>query len=174
MEDILNLIESIIYMSNSKVNILTLADFCDVSKEKMMEYLLELKEKRDNTGINIKINDNFVYLSTNAKYSIKINEFFNIETKTRKLSPANMEVLSIIAYRGKVTKSEIENIRGVNSDGSIITLLEKNLIYSKERKDSAGKPKLYELTDDFYKYLGLENKEEIDELIEGIKEKNED
>lgn len=173
--DKINLIESILYMANSPININQLCNFFKLDYQEMLDLILELKKNRDDTGINIKISDNLVMLSTNAKYSESLQNFFNIEVKTRKLSQSHMEVLAIIAYRKKATKSEIESIRKVNVDSSIKTLLEKNLIYSKERKNVKGKPKLYEVTDDFYKYLGLESEEEIQEILKiSNEEYNED
>lgn len=158
-------IESILYMANSPVEIHLLMDFYNLEKEEIINYILKLQDLRKDTGINIKINDNEVYLSTNAVNASVINSFFDIEIKTRKLSKSNMEVLSIILYKGKVTKSEIEKIRGVNSDASVSVLLEKNLIYSKERKNTKGNPKLYEVTQDFYKYIGIDSKEQIQDII---------
>lgn len=163
--ELLSQIESILYMANSPVNIYSLSDFFKIDKDELLDIIIELKNLRNDTGINIKIDGNNIFLSTNAKYAEILNSFFKIETKTRNLSKANMETLAIIAYKGKVTKAEIENVRGVNSDSSVSILLEKKLIYSKERKNAPGKPKLFEVTDDFYKYLNLENEEDMWNLI---------
>ena len=72
-----------------------------------------------------------------------------------------METLTIIAFKGPITKSEIEEIKGVSVDGTIQTLLEKKLIYSSGVKKALGNPKLYEVTDNFYGYVGIESKEEL-------------
>lgn len=165
MDKTLSLIESILYMANSPVNISDISDFLDITYVQALEYILELQRLRNDTGINIKINDNEVMLSTNAEFGDKLNQYFNIEVKKRRLTESNMEVLAIIAYKGKVTKSEIEAIRKVSADASIATLVDKKLIYSKERKKVQGNPKLYELTDDFYKYLGLSDKDEIENIL---------
>lgn len=172
--NIISEIESILYMANSPVELHLLKEFYNLTKEELIEYILKLQELRKDTGINIKLNDNEVYLSTNAVNATVINKFFDIEIKTRKLTKSNMEVLSIILYKGKVTKNEIEKIRGVNSDASVSILLEKNLIYSKERLKTKGNPKLYEVTQDFYKYIGIENIEDLNEIINNKIEFEED
>ena len=81
--------------------------------------------------------------------------------KIKKLSKSSMETLTIIAFKGPITKSEIEEIKGVSVDGTIQTLLEKKLIYSSGVKKALGNPKLYEVTDNFYGYVGIESKEEL-------------
>ena len=73
----------------------------------------------------------------------------------RRLSGAALETLSIIAYKQPVSKSDIENIRGVNCDEVIKSLLEKNLITITGRAESVGRPLLYGTTQDFLRHFGL-------------------
>jgi len=90
----------------------------------------------------------------------------------RRLSPAALETLSIVAYRQPVTKPEVEAIRGVNSDQVMVALMEKNLIAITGRSETVGKPLLYSTTDDFLRAFGLKSVKdlpklrEIDELLE--------
>lgn len=72
-----------------------------------------------------------------------------------------METLAIIAYKGPITKTEIEQIRGVNVEKTMTNLLEKNLIYISGKKKTIGTPNLYEVTEDFYSYLNINGKEEL-------------
>ena len=65
--------------------------------------------------------------------------------------------LSIIAYKQPITKPEIETIRGVNSDYMLNTLLEKNLITLRGRAETIGRPLIYGTTDEFLKYFGLKD-----------------
>lgn len=71
------------------------------------------------------------------------------------LSQASAEVLAIVAYRQPVTRSEIEEIRGVNCDSALGTLLERDLIEEKGRKDAPGRPILFGTTTEFLKCFGL-------------------
>jgi len=82
----------------------------------------------------------------------------------RKLSPAALETLSIVAYRQPITKSEIEQIRGVSSDYAIQKLLERELISIKGKSDLPGRPLLYETSRQFIDYLGINNLTQLPQL----------
>lgn len=73
----------------------------------------------------------------------------------KRLSTAQLETLSIIAYKQPVTKTEIEHIRGVNCDYSIQKLLEKELVAIKGKSDSVGRPILYGTSEKFMEYFGI-------------------
>ena len=83
------------------------------------------------------------------------------ERAKRKLSPATLETLSVIAYKQPVTKPEIEAIRGVNADYAIQRLLERGLITIIGRAATAGRPLLYGTTQDFLKHFGLNDLSEL-------------
>jgi len=83
------------------------------------------------------------------------------EPRPRRLSPAAMETLSIIAYRQPVTRSEIEAIRGVSSDSAMNRLMEKELVYVVGRAELPGRPLQYGTTDAFLEYCGLKSLEEL-------------
>ena len=127
----------------------------------MEEVLYNLKEKRKNSGINLKIEDGAVYLVSNPLFGFDVKRFFNSEMKLKKLSRSAMEILAIIAYKGPVTKAEIEQIRGAGSDKTMANLLERKLIYISGKKKSIGTPNLYEVTEDFYSYLNIHGREEL-------------
>ncbi|MCS6818736.1 MAG: SMC-Scp complex subunit ScpB [Chitinophagales bacterium] len=93
------------------------------------------------------------------------------QREKKKLSTAALETLSIIAYRGPVTKAECEQIRGVNCDYSIQKLLEKELIEIAGRvEDAPGKPVLYRVTQNFLDYFGINSTDELPKLKEIIPE----
>lgn len=172
----LNEIEAIIFLSDKPVPIEELADFLNKTVEETKHLLLDLKEKRENTGINLEIKEEMVKFVTNPNCGKAIQDFFNPTVKVKKLSKSSMETLTIIAFKGPITKSAIEDIKGVSVDGSIQTLLEKKLIYASGRKKSLGNPKLYEVTENFYGYVGIESKEELFnmEKAQWLKEYKED
>lgn len=103
----------------------------------------------------LKISNGYVF-ATIEEYAKYVGYLSSEKTK-RRLSPAALETLSIIAYKQPVTKPELEKIRGVNSDHIVNSLLEKNLITIKGRSESVGRPLLYTTTDEFLKYFGLNN-----------------
>jgi segregation and condensation protein B len=101
----------------------------------------------------VKVANGYLF-STTEDYA-KYVGFLSSEKTKRRLSPAALETLSIIAYKQPITKPEIEAIRGVNSDHIVNSLLEKNLINIKGRSESIGRPLLYATTNEFLKYFGL-------------------
>lgn len=157
-------IESIIFLSDKSLPIEELASFFEVDVEKIKQELNNIKEERKNSGINLQIKNNFVSFVTNPECGETINRFYSPNLKIKKLSKSAMETLTIIAFKGPITKTEIENIKGVSVDSGIVQLLEKKLIMSNERKKALGNPKLYEVTENFYAYVGIENKEDLMKL----------
>ena len=135
-----NQVEAIIFLGGDENKIKDLAKFFKISIEDMLKILLELKDDRKDMGINIEIDSEIVYLSTNPLYGEIINNYFEQETKPKKLSSASIETLSIIAYKQPITKSEIESIRGVSVDRIISN---------------------YEVTSKFLSYLGIKNVGEL-------------
>ena len=117
---------------------------------------LNKKYESDESGFRIKkIANGFLFATTeiNAKYV----GFLSSEKSKRRLSQAALETLAIIAYKQPVTKPELEQIRGVNSDYILTTLLEKNLITITGRAETIGRPLFYATTTEFLKYFGLYN-----------------
>ncbi|WP_092730224.1 SMC-Scp complex subunit ScpB [Algoriphagus alkaliphilus] len=79
----------------------------------------------------------------------------------KRLSTAQLETLSIIAYKQPVTKGEIEQIRGVNSDYSVQKLLEKELVEIKGKSEGVGKPLIYGTSNKFMEYFGINSIQEL-------------
>ncbi|MDX8335771.1 MULTISPECIES: SMC-Scp complex subunit ScpB [Cetobacterium] len=162
--------ESILLLGGDEVKIRDLSKFFSISVEKVFQILEELKLKRFNTGINIEIDQEIVYLTTNPRCGEIVNMYFKQDVKPKKLSNAALETLSIIAYRQPITKSEIEAVRGVSIDRVVQTLEERKFIYVCGKKEAIGKPNLYAITDKFLGYLGISSVEELPQY-ENMKEK---
>lgn len=166
-------IEAIIFTSKTAVSIKELIAFfknqaIEGVDETMIEECIqeiENKYKSNNFSFELKkVGGGFQFLSK-AIYHDSISLFLNQKAK-RKLSTSAMETLSIIAYKMPVTKSEIEQIRGVNSDYSVHKLLEKELISILGKADRPGKPILYGVSQYFLDYFGLNSIEEMPKLKE--------
>lgn len=170
--EIENKIEAILLLGGDEIKIKELCRFFSIPLEEMLKILENLKENRRETGINIEISDEVVSLVTNPIYGEVINNFFEQETKPKKLSNAALETLSIIAYRQPITKGEIEAIRGVSIDRIIQNLEEKKFIRVCGKKESIGRPNLYEVTDKFLSYIGIKHIEELPNYFE-VKESSE-
>lgn len=107
----------------------------------------------------IKIANGFTH-ATRPEYAKYIG-YLSSEKSKRRLSQAALETLSIIAYKQPITKPELESIRGVNSDYILTALLEKKLITISGRAETIGRPLLYKTTDEFLKYFGLKNLDDL-------------
>ena len=153
-------LEAIIFLSKEMITIKELAQFYGMENFEMEEVLNNLREKRKNTGINLKIENGIACLVSNPLFGSDVKRFFNPEMKLKKLSRSAMETLAIIAYKGPITKAEIEQIRSVGVDKTMSNLLERKLIYISGRKKT-GTTNLYEVTDDFYSYLNIHGKQEL-------------
>lgn len=165
-----NQVEAIIFLGGDENKIKDLANFFKISIEDMLKILLELKDDRRDTGINIEVDSEIVYLSTNPLYGETVNKYFEQETKPKKLSLPTIETLAIIAYKQPVTKSEIESIRGVSVDRIISNLEEKKLIRNCGKQEKGRRANLYEVTDKFLLYLGIKNVTELPNY-DALKEK---
>lgn len=176
-------IETLIFLSEEELSMEELARFYEIDREEIVEIITDLKEKRKISGINIKIENDIVSLVSNPLYGEDVKRFFNPETKIKKLTKSAMETLAIIAYKGPITKGEIESIRGVGVEKTMANLLEKNLIFVSGKRKSIGTPNLYQVTEDFYSYLnvtgkgdlpGYEQFEKIEMLYRTVEEENDD
>lgn len=99
-------------------------------------------------------------LRSSEKYHLYI-ELLHRNKRAEKLSMASSEVLAIIAYRQPITRVQIEAIRGVDSSGSVSTLLERQLIQPVGKLEAPGRPTLYGITKDFLKHYGLRDIKEL-------------
>ncbi len=91
---------------------------------------------------------------TKPAYQTSIGILLKQKSKKR-LSTAALETVAIIAYKQPITKTEIEQIRGVNCDYAVQKLLEKELVVIRGKAESVGKPLLYGTSDKFMEYFGI-------------------
>ena len=154
-------IEAIIFLSKEKISVDELVNHFKIDKQKMIEKIERLIEMRKVTGINIRLEDELISLVSNPLCGEDVRNFFNPELKIKKLTKSTMETLAIIAYKGPITKTEIENIRGVSVEKAMSNLLEKNLVYISGKRKGKGTPNEYRVTDEFYSYLNVTNKEDL-------------
>lgn len=116
------------------------------------------------------INNGYQFL-TKPIYYDTINQLQSHRSK-KKLSPAALETLAIIAYRQPITKLEIEQIRGVNCDYSVQRLLEKELIKIMGKANTLGKPILYGTSDIFMDHFGINTTADLPKLKEIVQDDN--
>lgn len=159
------IIEAMLFANGKEVNIKEFMTALEMSEDevKAVIELLMQKYSSENSGIElIKINDSYQLVTKKDLYDYVFPLLDNRIKPT--LSNAALETLSIIAYNPKITRSQIEAIRGVNSDGTVYKLLEFELIESAGKLDAPGRPTMYQTTNNFLKMFGISKLDELPEL----------
>jgi segregation and condensation protein B len=98
---------------------------------------------------------------TQPEFSPWLKALVGVKNRPSRLSQPALETLAIIAYRQPITRAEIEQVRGVNVDGTMQTLLERGLVESAGRAEVVGRPQLYSTTALFLEYFGLGSLEDL-------------
>jgi len=124
---------------------------------------IELKYSDDNLAIElVKVGNGYQFF-TKKQYHPVIN-LLQLQRSKKRLSQAALETLAIIAYKQPVTKTDVEQIRGVNCDYSIQKLLEKELIAITGKSEALGKPILYGTSGLFMDYFGINSIQELPQI----------
>lgn len=160
-----SIIESILFSVGRPVQINELIMALELPKEDIINIIENMKNEfnEQERGIEIiKVNDAYQLTTKKENYDY----IYSIVDKRSKpnLSQAALETLAIIAYNPRITRAEIESIRGVNSDGTIYRLLEHNIIEDAGKSDAPGRPTTYKTTDEFLKLFGFSSLDELPEL----------
>lgn len=165
IEEIKSIIEAILFAAGRVVSLNELMSALEVNSEDIIKIIenMKVQYEKEDRGIEIIKVDEGYQMCTKPKYYQYICQILDKRSKPN-LSNAALETLSIIAYNPKITRAEIEAIRGVSSDATMYKLLEYNLIETAGKLDAPGKPTTYKTTEEFLKLFGLGNLEELPEL----------
>jgi segregation and condensation protein B len=161
----ISVLETILFLSGELITCSTLKDVLELPESeitRLMEVLISEYRER-NSGLLIIEIANGYQMVTNPLYAEWIMKFKKMRMSSKLSMPA-LETLAIIAYKQPIIRAEIENIRGVNSDSAIKTLLEKRLIKIMGRQEVPGRPFLYGTTREFLQYFGLKDLTELPTL----------
>lgn len=140
--------------------------------EKTVEHIInELKYDYDHIerGITIMQSHEVFHLTTKPEHTPFYQKLMETPQSSR-LSQAALETLAIIAYQQPITRTEIEEIRGVKSDRPVQTLLARSLVEEVGRKEGVGRPIMFGTSKDFLTYFGLKSLEELPPLPEDVAE----
>ena len=176
MTDILQketaLIEAILFMEQESIDEAGLSRISGLSRETVKEIIGRLGERyaMDDSGIELSNIGGGVMISPKREYWENLKDRYGKKNEG-KISRAEMETLSIIAYRQPITKAEIKGYRGVNPDTKIKLLLEKKLIDKVGKKDVPGKPSQYGTTKEFLKLFRLNSIADLPRLSESDHER---
>ncbi len=165
IDKIKQIIESIMFAVGREVSINELSSVLELAPENVVEIIESMKLEFEEVGRGvqiIKVNEGYQLCSRKENYEY----IYQIIDKRNKpnLSQAALETLAIVSYNPKITRAEIESIRGVNSDGTIYKLLDHNLIEEAGRLDAPGRPTMYQTTKEFLRLFGYTSLEELPEL----------
>lgn len=164
-DDIVAKLEAMLFACGEPVEATRLADILEIdleTVEKMLGYLSAMYDER-NSGLMLIRVDSKYQLCTREKHSEEVRKLLEIRKNTP-LSNAAFEVLAIVAYNKTVTRSFIEQVRGVDCSGPVSSLVQKGLIEEKGRLDLPGRPLIYGTTDRFLRCFSLNSLDDLPEL----------
>lgn len=163
-KDIPAQIEAILYISGNPLSIAQISQYIEQpikvvesALEKLSEHLMQGR------GLRLQKEKGKFQLTTAPEYSGIVEKYLGLEIYSS-LSQAALETLAIIAYKQPITRPGIDEIRGVNSDGVLRTLANKGLIEEAGRFEGPGRPILYQTTNEFMQYFGIESLEALPEI----------
>lgn len=159
-------LEAMLFASGESVPIKRLSEVLELTEGKTIKLLEELKKKYDDDvkcGIRLVRLEDSYQLSSKKEYYEAIRDL--TERKRRaSLSNAGLEVLSIVAYNQPITRSTIEFIRGVNSDGALNNLIAAGLVEEVGRLDAPGRPMLFGTSEEFLRCFDLSSISELPDI----------
>lgn len=162
------IIEALLFASSEPVSAKKITDVIEHLDTKTVHKLIEqLREEYDEAERSFQFIEiaNGYQLCTRPEYHEWIEKLYSKQIKVS-LSTAALETLAIVAYNQPVTRSKVDEIRGVNSSGVLNTLMKRKLIRVSGRKSSPGRPLLFSTTDDFLKHFGLKDLTELPSIDE--------
>lgn len=166
-EEVKSVLESLLFVADGPVTVQRIAEVLDSADKETIQALLQ-EMQRDleapSRGLQLVEVAGGYQLRTAKVNADWVKKFLG--GRPARMGRATLETLAIIAYRQPITKAEIESIRGVDVDGVITTLLERNLIRAVARKDVPGRPFLYGTTAEFLQLFNLKDLTELPTLKE--------
>lgn len=165
-------VEGLLFVSGDEgITINQISKVLDITIEDAKHVLNELQYDYEhvNRGMTIIQSNEVFHLTTKPEHSEYYKKLLQNPSSSR-MTQATLETLAIIAYKQPITRSEIEEIRGVNSDYAVQTLLARSLIENIGRKETIGRPIMFGTSTDFLTYFGLSSLDELPPLPENFDE----
>jgi segregation and condensation protein B len=166
-EDLKSILESLLFVADGPLTVQRLAEVIDgAGKDEIRSILDDLNHELQNNRRGIRLVEvaGGYQLRTAKVNADWVKKFLG--GRPARMGRATLETLAIVAYRQPITKAEIEAIRGVDVDGVITTLLERNLVRAVARKDVPGRPFLYGTTPEFLELFNLKDLAQLPTLKE--------
>ena len=163
------LLESVLFVASGPVSVGRLAKILETTPAVIESSLTTLNQIYESRGLRLQRSGTLVQLMTAPESRLVVERFLGLEV-TSHLSQASLEVLAIVAFMQPVTRPRIDEIRGVNSDSSLRTLLSLGLIEEVGRMDTPGRPILYGSTPEFLQHFGLQSLADMPPIDESEEE----
>jgi len=155
-------LEALLFVATEPLNKKTLSQILSITPAQVDEAMIVLEQQYQGRGLILRMVAGGWQLVTAPEFSSLVQKLYR--PKFQQLSAAAMETLAIIAYRQPITRAEISQIRHVDCDGVVGTLLEKGLICEKGRLEGAGRAILYGTSPDFLEFFGINSLSELPPL----------
>ncbi|MGE0871577.1 MAG: SMC-Scp complex subunit ScpB [Kofleriaceae bacterium] len=159
------LVEALVFASDKPITVLRLRQLTRISDVKRLEQALaDLAEDYTDRGLVLQQVSGGYQFRTRSQYSLWVQQL--IAGRPVRLSRAQLETLAIVAYRQPITRPEIDEIRGVDSSGTLRVLSERGLVRTLGKKEEVGRPMLYGTTKEFLDFFSLGDLRELPTLRE--------
>jgi len=163
------IVEALLFASNEPITFNRMRDIVETAHplkpRQLKKILTDLQDEYLSQGRAFRleeISQGYVLRSAN-EYTKYIDMLYR-HPRSEKLSQAATEVLAIIAHRGPITRPQVDAIRGVDSSGTVYALVERGLIEATGKLETPGRPTLYGVTQEFLKYYGLRDLNDLPAL----------
>jgi segregation and condensation protein B len=167
IREIKSIVEGLLFVAGDAVPIKDFCSIINIDETTLRRIVAQMMDSfsDENRGVQIIEVNNCYQLCTKPEHYEYIERLVKPQSR-QGLSQASLETLAIIAYKQPITKSQVDYIRGVKSEGCMARLAEKELIYEAGRLDGPGRPIQYRTTDNFLKLFGLKTLAELPVLKE--------
>lgn len=164
-------IEGLLFVAPGPVTISQISSSLEITHNEVEKVIEGLSARYEESGgLCVQNHKGKIQITTKPGLGPEIEKFLGLQA-TSKLSKAGIETLAIIAYKQPITRPRLDDVRGVNSDGVIKSLLSKGLIEELGRGEGPGRPIIYGTTTEFLQYFGMASLADLPPL--GIDTKNE-
>ena len=156
-------LEALLFVADEPITAIELAQNLEVDESDVVEALRVLMQLCEDRAVQLVRIAGGYQFCTKPQYADLIARF--LRPSRNKLSRAQMEVLAIVAYQQPVTMAEVDAVRGVQSDHSMRTLLDRRLVHEVGRKATPGRPILYGTSEQFLHLFNLESLEALPPVV---------
>ncbi|MCZ6677339.1 MAG: SMC-Scp complex subunit ScpB [Candidatus Poribacteria bacterium] len=166
--EIKSILEAVLFVASEPTALKQFSQLFDgISTRKIRQLLMQLRDEYRDTNRSFQLIEiaNGFQICTRPEYHRWVEKFHTRRVRV-KLSPSALETLAIVAYKQPVTRTEVEEIRGVNSDSVLNSLIEKGMVRIAGRRPGPGRSLLFATTDEFLQQFGLKELAELPSMEE--------